>query len=93
MRLECNSEDSKIICDALNKIFHFNYDHIYFIDSCRELNGTYYKVYGREISDYYSRSKFDYGTLYVHNHEFYYKDINEWFLQKSRDLKIKELGI
>lgn len=86
MRLLCDSEDSKVICGILNKVFHFNYDHIYFIDLCVEDEKYYYKVYGRERSSYS-------GTLYVRNHEFYYKDINQWFLQRSRDLKIKELGI
>lgn len=92
MRLRCENVDSEIICNALNKMFHFNYEHIYFIDSIKEENKTYYKVYGRETSNYYSR-EFNYGTLYVRKHESYYEDINQWFLNKSRDLKIKELGI
>lgn len=107
MVISCTKEDSKLLCDILNKEFHNNYIEVKKVEftkvtvsnrlnPTRELLPTKadcLKVTGSEYSNYYNdeKDRETSGTLYVYKDNISFNDIYNWYLKSEREEKLNKL--
>ena len=101
MIVNCNKEDSDLLCGIINRIFHHNYIEVENVEFAKtmvsnRLNPTKellptevdcLKVTGSDHTIYQKTT----GTLYVYERDEIFSDIYNWYLKSLREEKINIL--
>jgi hypothetical protein len=98
MKIWCDLKDSNIICDILNRDFNFNYKIITFVEkkiisvlkNPKMDNSEFFEIIGYEYSIV---NKTITESLFIYDKDPMYNEINNWYLSKIREDKLKKIGL